>query len=317
MANPVMNTLKPLLKPLQRPFIRTRQCILGAAIRPVNIFYKNARALAMSSTTSGSDLIIKPNPYADTLRQQGLVSIEGAYDADLIRNTRDQFIRVIEDDSLSRNQGFCRTIRTDMDLKPYMPGIYDLIRQPAVINVLHSFYRSHFTLTNISGTRLFPIPQEQRTKENLMSAQWHCDDNPTDIVHLVVFLHDVTPEHGPTWVHTKKRTVELMREGFYTRNDYGISESILEDRTQVKLLTGKAGTAHLMVPGTSLHRAGIPEAGYIRDSLFFSLRPGLEPKVKQKLSSLQRGAYDFMQTFSDDKKNPPNKLYAGKDLIYA
>ena len=312
----IMKAIKPILRPIHRCGVRMRSNILGAPIRPSKVFYTYTRRLAVSPVVP-PHIRCCEDAYAQELQEKGFVTIPDLYDPNLIQEIHEQFVPLIENEQFIQRFKYSRTIRAEVDLKQYMPKIFSFAQNERLKKVLHSFYKSYFKLFSIPSTRLLHIPKSDRTKENLLSARWHCDNGPKDLIHMAVFLHDVTEAHGPTFLQTRQRTRQLMRMGFYTRHDYAVALEEMEDKTYVKQLTGKIGTAHLMLPNVCLHRAGIPEAGYIRDSLFFSFRPGLEPKQVKSLAPLQSRIYQMMEKISEDAVNPISPTYEGRDIVYS
>jgi hypothetical protein len=115
---------------------------------------------------------------------------------------------------------------------------------------------------------------------------------------MAIFLHDVTPQYGPTQLVSIERTRELMQMGYGQRHAIGIPKSELDSPKHVKDLSSKLGTAHLMLPCQALHRAGVPEQGLIRDSLFLSFRPGLKKELKDQLKPLPKKIYEYMEAIS-------------------
>jgi hypothetical protein len=315
MANAFIEKIKPVLKPVRTVYLNVRQSIMGAPVRPVNYLHAASRS-SMMSLFVPPEIKNSKDGRAETLRQDGYITMPGFYDPALIRHIREGFSKVMENDTLTDKQKYSRTIKYSIKIDEHIPKIFDLIRHPELMKIMHSFYKSYYSLIYVSGTRLYPIPAQERTPQNLLSAVWHCDDLPTDLVHLAVYLHDVTPQHGPTHVVSKQRTKELMRMGYCNRWQIGVAQSVLEDKSHVKDLASKEGTAHLMLPCLSLHRAGIPDDGLIRDSLFFSFRPGMEPTHIEKMTPSQKNMYQALRSMGDSKDNQQPAVLKGRNIIY-
>jgi hypothetical protein len=315
MANVVIQKLKPVLKPIRNGYLNVRQSIVGTPVQPMNYVHAASRSLAMS-VFAPAEIKQSNDERAETLRQDGYISMPGVYDPGLIREIREGFSKIVENDALVDVQRYTRIIKSNVKLEEHIPRIFELVRHPQIMKVLHSFYKSYFQLIYVAGTRLIPLPEKERTPENLQSGVWHCDDLPTDLVHLAVYLHDVTPEHGPTCLVSKQRTRELMRMGYCNRWEIGVPQSALEDPRYVRNLASKAGTAHLMLPCLILHRAGVPQEGLIRDSLFFSFRPGLEPVHIQNLKPAQRTMYGLLRGMGNSKHNQQAAPLRERSVIY-
>jgi hypothetical protein len=101
---------------------------------------------------------------------------------------------------------------------------------------------------------------------------------------LFVTLNEVTDQHGPLHVISKRKTKELFSSGF-SRSDPQMQEKVNKVATPVSL-TGPPGTAMLANTNTVLHRAGHPAKGKSRDIALIQLVPATEPLPENWLSEL-------------------------------
>ncbi|MBL8012940.1 MAG: hypothetical protein JNN05_03755 [Candidatus Omnitrophica bacterium] len=317
MSNILIDTVKPVLKSARLGYLNARQSVTGASVSLVNFGSAMMRSTTMNFFTPPGFRQENYDSRADKLRNDCYVTMPDFYEPQLIREVHEQFKKAITNESLITNHGYSRTIKNMEKMDEYIPSMVKLLRHEGLKRIMHSFYNSYFNLTSVSATRLYPVPEKDRTPEHLLSAVWHCDDVPVDLVHLVVYLHDVTPAHGPTKLVSRKRTRELMRMGYGRRYEIGIPQNVLEDEKYVKDLSSKAGTAHLMLPCLTLHRAGIPNDGLIRDSLFFSFRPGLEHQQFNRLSPIKRKMYPVLQNLGENRLYAGGKLFGRRTFIYA
>jgi len=316
MANTLRKKLVPIIKPFHKTYLRTRQSIVGNTIRPINYFHAFSRQSMLTLFVPKEIRTLPSDPRAEELRSNGYVTLPNFYDPQLIRDVQKDFDRAMRDDALTDKQKFSKTLKSSMDFAHHIPGFLKLLRHPEFLSIMHSYYKSYFSLQLVSGTRLYPIPEEDRTPDNLISANWHCDDIAADLIHLVVYLHDVTPDHGPTAFISKQRTADLMKMGFYRRNETTLPKEVMEDPNHVKQLTSKIGTAHLMRSPVLLHRAGIPSAGFTRDSFFFSFRPGMETVQTANFTPVKKKLFDLLYAFSDDWRNPLSPSFKNRTYIY-
>lgn len=301
MSNPVANVVKPVLKKAYLGYLNTRQSIVGTSVGFTHYGYALVRSLAMSFYTPANFKEQNRDPRAVQLKEEGFVTMPDFYAPQLMQKIHNEFNQAMDNDALIVRNKYSTTLKSSIDFNKHVPSLFELLQNKELRSILHSFYGTCYTLTIISGTRLFHIPENERNPENMLSAIWHCDNIPTDTVHLAVFLQDTTPQYGPTQLVSIERTKQLMRMGYGQRHAIGLPIGELENPQYVKDLSSKLGTAHLMLPCQSLHRAGVPEKGLIRDSLFFSFRPGLEPTVKEQLKPVSRKIYEYMESISKNR----------------
>jgi hypothetical protein len=316
MANAVIKMVKPVLKPVALGLLNTRQSLLGNSVGFLDHGYGLIRSMTMRVYTPAGFKAENYDARADQLKTDGYVSMSGFYDPELIAEVREEFGEAMNNDALTNRQPFSKTLKTNIDFEEHLPSLFKLVRKNELLKILHSYYNSPCNLTMISATRLFHIPEQERTFTNMLSAVWHCDNIPTDVVHMAIFLHDVTPEYGPTQLVSRQRTKQLMSMGYGRRHNIGVAKEVLEDPRYVKDLSSKAGATHLMLPCQTLHRAGVPQEGLIRDSLFLSFRPGLESKQLAQASPLKRKIYPTLQRMGEDWFKNPSTAFKDKNLIY-
>ena len=107
----------------------------------------------------------------------------------------------------------------------------------------------------------------------MYSNYWHCDPHPIDSIKLFVLLNDVNEENGPFHYLNESDTNKLAK-GFNRKSD-GVPGEKVEQHSNTKTLTGKAGRAMLFNTNRLLHRAGNPEPDNPRDMLLIQFIPSI------------------------------------------
>lgn len=199
---------------------------------------------------------------AATYWKNGFVQVPGHYEPKRFSRLQERARALIDATPLDDGSYIIPVV--DARLQKEMPEIYDLV-DDRILSLVEAIYRSPVELYSALIWRTQPVPPEELARTEPYSNHWHNDSGKVSNVALFVTLTDIAPVHGPMHFVTRRRTRELMRMGYWHRNDYGIQEKILEDEAHISLFTGAPGTALLLSPSLCLHRAGTPQPGYTRD----------------------------------------------------
>jgi len=118
------------------------------------------------------------------------------------------------------------------------------------------------------------------------SWMWHYDNNPKEIIKVMVYLSDVEEESGAFEVVCDKDKKALKMKTYKidykhwngAPNNSRITETQLKDFASIgyhpfKIL-GKKGTIAIF-DNNIVHRASIPRPGHTRDAMVFMIRPWL------------------------------------------
>jgi hypothetical protein len=109
----------------------------------------------------------------------------------------------------------------------------------------------------------------------LFSNYWHSDGKELDVLKLFVNLTDITKEHGPFHVISRKDTKNLY--GFsYKREEDGVPDEKVERNANIIRATGSKGHAMLANTCLNLHRAGNPADENHRDIIIIRFRAASE-----------------------------------------
>lgn len=123
--------------------------------------------------------------------------------------------------------------------------------------------------------------------EREASWLWHYDNNPKEVMKLLIYLNDIGPDNAPLEFCTHKDgTVPVIAATRFgpacwhkaKRNTRLTPQEVdkwVEMGCQKVLVTGKKGTLTAFIPNV-IHRANPAKEGY-RDALFIRVRPTIEP----------------------------------------
>ena len=307
--------MKEILRPLHRIYRWVFQGILGSTHGPHFIWMEQSRKLIMKLL---GPPIKKINHYPQEIKyltENGFVSIPSFLERDQILRLKKDYNKIISQDEKTFHHSNHMALTCSMDeVSKVWNGI---LNHPRLKNFLTCFYGSYYKLHFFTGGRNFYLPKEDRQDlEKVISARWHMDNHTADLVRLLINLQDTSDKNGPTHVIGKKRTRQLMRMGFYTRNDYKISDQQMNDECYVNTFNGPMETAHFLMPGKCLHRAGIPEISHFRDMLIVSFRPGLEKNLVAQLDPARKFMYNFSEKLTEDFVSPPMIKKFGKVRLF-
>jgi len=141
---------------------------------------------------------------------------------------------------------------------------------------IKSYYGSYFEPDFVKIYRNYHVPEDLVERvPSVFSDDWHCDGRRTDYVKLFVALNEVTSGDGPFHVVDKETTKRLYRSGF-DRSDPDWQKRVWRQASPEKM-TGPPGTAMIANTNTTLHRAGHPEEGHVRDIALIQFGPSSKP----------------------------------------
>lgn len=145
-----------------------------------------------------------------------------------------------------------------------------------VKSVIQGFLGSNFLIRSVTGGRLFP--SERQT----VSYLWHRDSEVAHQVHVILYLTDISPDHGSTSLLPLPDTQAIAQAGY----DFPRVEDRKSDLSQECAQAGieyapyvvdaKAGDALIFTPNRVLHRGIQPTTG-ARDALLAVALPSPLP----------------------------------------
>lgn len=220
------------------------------------------------------------NPKIVEFQKNGFVDLGNPFDKNVFQKIKEKYNQMIEDDRYSfvrsqyQGEVFSRMLNRAMKL---IPEFKDLITND-LLNMFEEHFRGNFQIIYSAAWRNYHVPPEIIKQKEIFSSGWHCDGSNTEEITLFINLSDVNDDNdGPFHLQSKERTKELVRLGFKTRQDPGLSTQVLEDPNHVKKHIGPAGSAVLGNSSICMHRAGIPAVGHKRDIMQFRIIPSIEP----------------------------------------
>ena len=303
---PIYNTL---YVPIHRFYRRRKQILLGTGNSLIYIIIgflrKKTTSIFVNKTISQND------PRIDTLTKEGFVRLQDFYDPKIIQKIDARWDELSKNDELINVAGNYKFLEAEQVLD-YFPEIIDLVKKPELHELMHNYYNCPFLFCGITIGSTFHISDEEIKRKGAYSMVWHFDVHPSDFIHLVIPLKDVTEKDGPTFWSPKDRTRELLKKGYYRRQNYSLSIEELEHPQHMKKLTASAGDAIIFSPCSCLHRASVPSENHGRDMIFISLRAGLEPHYVQSLSPFQKLGYKIAWYLTEDWENPSQ--FANKNI---
>jgi len=217
----------------------------------------------------------------DELRRRGLVLLPGLYAPDLVETIRRRVRETFDDPArLTPRQRPAADGRQYSwyiaELATVIPEIEALLT-PGLVASIEEYYRAHLAVKAVKCWRNLHVPPEAYREREVYSNRWHCDaTRPPGLLKLFYLVDDVCDEDGPLLVQPRPRTRELVRMGFGGRNDYRLTEGVMEDPKHMVKLTGPAGTVALYTTTRCLHRASRPREGRHRDIIQLQLVPSTQ-----------------------------------------
>lgn len=231
----------------------------------------------------GRKKLSKNNLKPSKFRDNGYDALGIPYEKELIERIISKYNKLILDEkhAIKRmNNGEVYRIELKNSIKA-IPELGELINKK-IIDLLEDYYGSHFDVKVVSCWRNYHIKNDyiEGTKKEFFSSRWHCDRLSVEKAKLFVNLTNVTEQDGPFHLQPRPRTKELIKMGFGSREDYKLSQDILEDPKHVVKATGPPGSAIFANTSFCFHRAGVPEPGHYRDIVEFVFVPSSEPLPK-------------------------------------
>jgi len=163
------------------------------------------------------------------------------------------------------------------DLSTAVPEVQELLTDE-IIATVQNCMQAHIRVAVAKIYRNISVPEDVYRQRELHSNQWHFDHHRgAGLIKIFYLVNDVSDEDGPFCLQPRPRSRFLMRNGFGDRDDYRLSDSVLDDPDHMIKLTGPAGTAMVCDSTVCLHRAGKVAAGRERDILQFQLMPSTTP----------------------------------------
>ncbi len=305
-----------LLKGIHRFLVTTKHKVFKTNMRFLNHLRPYLRIFSVRLFYK-SELKDECKPVVDEINDKGFITLKKLYSSSSIEIVREKLKKLLDTSIETRIYGNTRSLLQSFDFKGLFPELIELLHHKKVIDIIEGFYGCPYQLHYVSCYHRLSFTEEESQHYDLQSANWHFDDNTTDTLHLVIYLHDTKMEHGPTVVMSKKRTRELLRRGFYSRNDYRIPVAEMEDPKHAIHLTCDIGDAHFMLAPLCLHRAGHQQEGYERFSVIFSFRPGLEPSLIKRFKGKSKILlYRLLEFLSEDFDHAGIKSLKRRDYTY-
>lgn len=250
----------------------------GRKIYGNTVGFKNNLSGSMKIDSSIDDDLKIRNPTLYDLKINHYALFNNNYDESLISSLKTKYDDLIENEKFSfptagyNDKIYCRHIKNPAI---NFPEVSQLLSDD-VKEMVQGYFNSDFTIKHIACWRNYYVPDELK-KFEMFSNFWHFDHREISELKYFVYMSNVSDDDGPFHVQSIKRTKELMKMGFKNRQDYGISQQILEDPEYVKKITGKIGTSYFGNANVCLHRAGDPSEGHQRDLIQFVFVPSKKP----------------------------------------
>lgn len=219
------------------------------------------------------------NPTLYHLLKNQFAIVDSKYDPTLLNQIKLKYDKMIDDDKYSiltsakNNITYARFLRLPVkDIPKLAELITDKIRE-----IVYGYFNSNFMIKEFSIGRIYHAPIELDAKNEMYASHWHCDFRNTDELKLAIYLSDVTELDGGFRIISVERTKQLLKQGFVSRDEYNLSNKIMEDPNYVTEVTGSIGTAFFSNNNLCLHRSGIPALDHTRDRITIVFVPSKKP----------------------------------------
>jgi hypothetical protein len=188
--------------------------------------------------------------------------------------------------SQAERQGIPREVithdvrRYTSDVAKAIPDVMKLLN-PEIVQAIRSSIGSNFLIEDVFLTRNYHLEPEINSRYELLSDRWHCDHQCPDGFSLFVCLSEVTEADGPFHLISAEDSRVVLSRGFDAaarkESPTGrLRPQDFENLGSYARLVGPPGTMVLCHTSYCLHRAGVPEAGHIRDMMIFTFRPSVK-----------------------------------------
>jgi len=251
------------------------------------------------------DQKITNNKSTHKLKTKQYLIVGYPYQESTIRNVITKYNQLIEDDEFSyptaeyEDKIYSRHINQP---QKYIPEIGKLLPDN-IANIIKGYYNASFEVKFVFMWRNYHIPNDLVKQKEFFSNYWHCDQRNTDLLKLFIPLCEITDDTGPSYVMSQQRTNEIIKSGFGSRTEYGITTDELEDPKHIVKVKGKPGLAYFANPQLCLHRASNPTKGNFRDMLCFVFAPSSKPFDQNWLSNyIQDSKSRYGEIFKVNKK---------------
>jgi len=218
------------------------------------------------------------NPKVFELKKNGYVNLGIPFDNKILQKVLEKYNRMIEDDEFS-------FVRSEYKGKVYsrminrahkqIPELKNMITEE-IKDLFREYFGGNFQIVYTAMWRNYHVPPEVQAEKEIFSSGWHCDGVNTEEITLFINLSDVKEKNGPLHLQSIKRSKELVKLGFKTRQDPGLPLNVLDDPKYVVKHMGPPGTTILANSSKCMHKAGFPEAGVLRDIMQFRIDPSIE-----------------------------------------
>jgi len=229
------------------------------------------------------------NPFVLDLSSKGYAQFGYPYDKSLIERLRARFNELINDKEFSFTRSHYRGkvySRQIFNIHRNIPEVGNLLNDE-IVSIFKEYFQGPFKVVNFYGFRNQHVPSEIAEKNELFSSAWHCDQTNTSRMKIFVYLTEVNEKDGPFYAQSKKRTQQLIKMGFKSRNNPNVPNEALEDPKYSMKFIGNVGCTLACNTGICLHRATIPEEGHFRDLIQIHLEPTNEPMPKDWIKKLE------------------------------
>jgi hypothetical protein len=234
---------------------------------------------SLKNAQGGSEVEGVNDPRINELRTNQYLVLNNHYDKKLLDTIKVKYDSLIENEETS--------YRSNMfESKSYSSHISKVYKQIGEVselitdeikNILQGYYQGNFEVRYIEAWKNKYVPKEIQSKSELLSSHWHCDNRSPEFLKLFVPLIDLTEDDGPFHIVSQKRTKQLMKMGYGTRDNYNLDDKVINDPNEVIKITGEVGMAYFGNPQLCLHKAGVPTNGHWRDMIDFVFAPASEP----------------------------------------
>jgi hypothetical protein len=233
------------------------------------------------------------NPQIKELLENQFVILGQSFSEEIMEKIREKYNKCIENENSSYvtseydGEIYCRHVsepeKNISELK--------YIITSEIASIVKEYYDGNFQIRRLDLWRNYHVPKELAKSKETFSNYWHCDARSTEFLKMFILVSNVLEDDGPFHIMSQKRTKDLIKKGFGTRENYEIPLDEMEDSNHVVKGVGNSGTVFLANTELCLHRAGIPEKGHLRDVIQVVFAPSEKPFSE-----------NWFEDFSQDEK---------------